>query len=139
MNTFLPFYSFEESAKVLDRARLGKQRVECLQILNTLSSPASIGWKNHPAVKMWKGYEGTLAGYGIRICEEWIRRGYKDSCLEKLVNYLKRYSSNISEPFWLNNESFHSSHRAALLFKNHPHYSQFGWKEEPKLNYVWPI
>ena len=37
MQTFLPYASFEESAKVLDRQRLGKQRVECLQIFNALA------------------------------------------------------------------------------------------------------
>ena len=36
MQTFLPYADFPGSAKVLDRKRLGKQRVECCQILNTL-------------------------------------------------------------------------------------------------------
>lgn len=36
MNTFLPYPSFKDSAKCLDNKRLGKQRVECLQILRTL-------------------------------------------------------------------------------------------------------
>ena len=33
MQTFLPFPDFQQSAAVLDRVRLGKQRVEALQIL----------------------------------------------------------------------------------------------------------
>ncbi len=37
MQTFLPYADFQQSAKCLDNKRLGKQRVECLQILNTLS------------------------------------------------------------------------------------------------------
>lgn len=36
MQTFLPYPSAERSARVLDTKRLGKQRVECLQILATL-------------------------------------------------------------------------------------------------------
>lgn len=36
MQTFLPYPNFVESAKCLDDKRLGKQRVECLQILNVL-------------------------------------------------------------------------------------------------------
>lgn len=36
MQTFLPYSSFTESAKVLDNKRLGKQRVEAYQILKTL-------------------------------------------------------------------------------------------------------
>lgn len=37
MQTFLPYPDFRESARVLDNKRLGKQRVECLQILQTLA------------------------------------------------------------------------------------------------------
>ena len=34
MQTFLPYADFAQSAKVLDMKRLGKQRVEVLQLLN---------------------------------------------------------------------------------------------------------
>ena len=37
MQTFLPYESFEESASVLDWRRLGKQRVEGMQIINAIS------------------------------------------------------------------------------------------------------
>lgn len=36
MQTFLPYPDFSASARVLDDKRLGKQRVECLQILKAL-------------------------------------------------------------------------------------------------------
>ena len=36
MQTFLPNFLYKESARVLDNKRLGKQRVECLQILKVL-------------------------------------------------------------------------------------------------------
>ena len=36
MQTFLVDRNMEKNAKILDRQRLGKQRVECLQILNCL-------------------------------------------------------------------------------------------------------
>ena len=39
MQTFLPYESFEESAKVLDYRRLGKQRVEGMQIINAIENP----------------------------------------------------------------------------------------------------
>ena len=35
MNTFLPYPSIQESAQSLDRRRLGKQRIETLQLLNS--------------------------------------------------------------------------------------------------------
>ena len=39
MQTFLPYESFEDTAKVLDYRRLGKQRVEGMQIINTIQTP----------------------------------------------------------------------------------------------------
>ena len=37
MQTFLPYPAFDLSAQVLDRQRLGKQRVETLQVLKALT------------------------------------------------------------------------------------------------------
>jgi hypothetical protein len=37
MQTFLPYPDFRKSAEVLDRQRLGKQRVEGLQLINSLA------------------------------------------------------------------------------------------------------
>lgn len=54
MQTFLPYSSFKDSARVLDRQRLGKQRVENMQIITALLDP-DYGWQNHPAVNMWRG------------------------------------------------------------------------------------
>lgn len=56
MQTFLPYPDFAQSAKVLDRQRLGKQRLEVLDIINALLCIKQ-GWKNHPIVKAWRGYE----------------------------------------------------------------------------------
>lgn len=39
MQTFLPYPDFAESASVLDRQRLGKQRVETLQVMKALTVP----------------------------------------------------------------------------------------------------
>ena len=41
MQTFLPYPSFDASAKVLDYRRLGKQRVEAYQILNTITGKSA--------------------------------------------------------------------------------------------------
>lgn len=133
MQTFLPYPDFVASAKCLDRQRLGKQRVEAKQILNTLLHGG--GWKHHPAVKMWKGYEAALAEYGFVICSEWINRGYRDSLL--LFFHSKR--SQFTLPFWLGYEEFHASHRSNLLRKDLEYYSQFHWKEGPGLPYLWPV
>lgn len=172
MISFLPYRSFEESAKCLDYKRLGKMRVECLQILKTLNQGPFLEcwhecglkrpkghresdgivycnncgtplrntpWCRHPAVQMWRGYEYNLANYGIIFCQEWIKRGYKDTTLKRISD-IREYLDykEDSYPWWLGFEKFHSSHRAALLYKNFIHYSQFGWDEKPELNYCWP-
>jgi len=139
MQTFLPYSSYTESARVLDNKRLGKQRSECLIILRTLAG-FSNGWKNHPAVKMWKGCELSLACYSMEICIEWrVERKFNDTCGNKIASIMEELEGPKVDPVWLGNEDFHASHRAALLAKNFEWYSKFGWKEKPEIKYVWPL
>jgi len=139
MQTFLPYSSFFISARCLDTKRLGKQRLEASQILNILLGTANpgkngkIGWVNHPAVKMWRGYEIALANYYNTILDEWIHRGYRNTMLFRYPN------GQLIYPHWLGNSHFHSSHRSNLLRKNFEYYSQFCWNEDPNAEYVWPI
>lgn len=72
MQTFLPYPDITLSAAVLDYKRLGKQRVEAMQILNALAG-LKRGWTNHPAVRMWRGYEDGLAAYHDACISEWIQ------------------------------------------------------------------
>lgn len=137
MQTFLPYPDFLESARVLDRQRLGKQRVEALQIMNALSNGG--GWLNHPAVKMWDGHVGRLSIYAAAMCIEWMRRGYLDNVHRDILNYaMHADTESFINPRWMGDERFHSSHRAALLRKDPEWYDQFGWQEEPIVNYWWP-
>ena len=123
MQTFLPYESFPDSFKVLDQKRLGKQRVEAFQILNVLTSDTKIGWRNHPAVKMWKGYENTLMLYHDFSILEWISRGYRNNMQYKIFD--GKVGSTIPSPempWWIGNENFHRSHRARLIAKNENFY-----------------
>ena len=141
MQTFLPYRSFVKSAASLDRQRLGKQRVETLQILKALTD-ASYGWQNHPAVRMWKGHEAVLLDYQVAVCEEWAARGYRDTCLDKSTELLRRVGliSNADAPEWLGNDELHRSHRSNLLRKNPEHYAPlFGAGLPDDLPYVWPV
>lgn len=135
MQTFLPFSDFTKSASCLDNKRLGKQRVEVKQILNALKPEYTGGWRNHPAVRMWRGNAGALARYGVTVCREWIRRGFKDS----LLGEFEAVADCSPGPSWLGSEDFHRSHRSNLLRKLPEHYSQFGWTEPDDLPYVWPV
>lgn len=140
MQTFLPYESFSESAKCLDYRRLGKQRVEAYQILRALTGQSK-GWVNHPAVKMWRGYEWQLYLYTLDICQEWTRRGYKDSIRDKVRALIgddpdaHKYPNRL--PSWLGG-AIHASHRSNLLRKNKEFYSKYGWTELDNLEYVWP-
>lgn len=139
MQTFLPFADFTQSAVVLDRARLGKQRVENLQIMKALVIPGS-GWGNHPAVKMWGGHEYSLWEYHVEIVLEWLRRGYKDTCLEKMEDLmlLTRPSLDI-EPPWLGDPAFHTAHQSNLIRKKPEHYGPLFPDVSDDLPYVWPV
>jgi len=79
MQTFLPHPDFARSAAVLDDRRLGKQRVETVQVLRALTR-LTYGWKRHPAVRMWAGFPEGVAAYGLVVCAEWVRRGWADTC-----------------------------------------------------------
>lgn len=135
MQTFVPSTDLRQCGMFLDRARLGKQRVETLQIIRCNLNVTS-GWKNHPAAKMWADNIGGLIAYGAAICDEWTSRGYKDTCREKMLSYGDPDLTDM--PRWWGNEQIHSSHRANLLRKDFDFYSQFGWTEDPETPYFWP-
>ena len=132
MQTFVPSPIMTETVECLDYRRLGKQRVEALQIIKALTVPDS-GWKNHPATKMWADHVPALKWYYNHCVREWVSRGYN--------NTMKLYPSEELEgtlPDWWGDDKVHSSHRAALLHKDHAFYSQYNWAETPALNYHWP-
>lgn len=142
MQTFVPHGThFHETARALDYRRLGKQRVETKQILMALRGESK-GWVNHPAVKMWKGYEPALALYGAIMCREWKRRGYVDNLLSYfnrlLAEYLER-GDNLVMPPWLYDEAVVLSHRSNLIRKDADFYG-WQWPDVPNdLGYVWPV
>lgn len=150
MQTFIPYPNCWRTANCLDNKRLGKQRVECKQILLTLGidvgehrgNPLS-RWRNHPAVRMWAGHELCLAEYAEIMCIEWKRRGFNDSLLPQfraVVGSLAEGSLFQSRsPDWLGRERLHASHRSNLLRKDHSWYGQFGWSEPADMEYVWPV
>jgi hypothetical protein len=137
MQTFLPYPSFYDSLKVLDNKRLGKQRLEAMQLVNSTlklaADPnAKVGWANHPARTMWRGYLDALKMYHNLAIQEWIIRGFK--------NTMKTYEipEVVTLPHWLGREDFHASHRSNLIRKDPIWYGQFGWTEPNNIEYVWP-
>lgn len=135
VNTFIPFGSPVQCAKVLDNKRLGKQRVEAYQIINILTNQTkTTGWRNHPAVLMWVGYENALCHYYNCIVKEWVRRGFK--------NQMKLYEVKkpVQMPWFVKNKFVNWSYQASLLRKNHEHYKRFFKvpKKYMEYSYIWP-
>ncbi len=135
MQTFLPYDNIHLSALCLDMKRLGKQRVEVLQILNTLTGNSS-GWVSHPAVKMWKGHEAGLSAYGAEVCRIWRKIGYKDTCLSKIMALVSPDPNDL--PSWWGDARLHDSHKANLLRKHPEFYSKYDWDVDPGTEYYWP-
>lgn len=138
MQTFLPYKSFIQSAKCLDNKRLGKQRVEAMQILNALETGSSSRWRNHPAVKMWRGHEDALKSYHDSMIHEWVERGFTNNMQIMCSTADKYYLGIWSKPSWITPE-FCRAHRSNLLRKDPIYYSQFNWNVPDGLPYIWPV
>lgn len=130
MQTFLPYADFQKSACCLDMRRLGKQRVEALQLLKG-------SWPNHPASKMWRGHRRALDAYGVAICDEWLRRGYKDTCKGK-IQALISLDEPVVLPPWFGDDAFHRAHCSNLIRKKPLYYSRLFPDVPDDLEYVWP-
>jgi hypothetical protein len=142
VQTFLPYADFARSAAVLDGPRLGKQRVETLQVLRALELP-DYGWVNHPAVRMWRGCTPALVAYGLAVVDAWTATGRADTTAAQIAEFapevVGRPQSALADlmPPWLGDEDLHRSHRSALLRKDPGFYRPlFG--DEPEMPYVWP-
>jgi hypothetical protein len=174
VQTFLPYPDFVESARSLDRARLGKQRVEAWQIISVIRKirmrrlaedalkerqwlgklPEMPGWGRHPAVLMWsyEPIDACLAQYGFVMCDEWKKRGYRDNMAVRFESVIEIYTKTLGPnttklcidtgPWWLGNEKFHRSHRAALYSKDPLYYEDFQHDGAVtcclSCNYYWP-
>jgi hypothetical protein len=136
LQTFLPYSDFVASIKCLDDKRLGKQRVEAMQILNILTGKnATAAWKNHPAVRMWKGYEEALKWYHNLSIDEWIHRG-KNNTIKTIPTAFEK----MIFPSWTFDPRLLISHRCNLLRKDFDHYvKSFGDKYDVDAPYWWPV
>ena len=149
MQTFLPVADFEESARLLDSPRLGKQRVETLQVLRALELP-DYGWTSHPVVRMWRGRTPALVAYGLAMVRVWRERGFADTTHTLIAEFAPDVVGVPQQelaragmlPSWIGDEAVHLSHRSNLLAKEPDFYRPllqplFGAEPED-LPYAWP-
>ena len=114
MMTFRPYADHEQSARVLDDKRLGKQRLEAYQIMGAMMAPLTGevgGWTNHPVVQMWGGRPNPyidhacgelhlrdLLEYYYAIRNEWRRRGFKHQMEYKVLPFVFMASHTLNLP-----------------------------------------
>lgn len=164
MQTFVPYPDAAKTAAVLDQKRLGKQRVETLQLLLWLHAVKIEDWDSrlvvprlskwtHPALQMWSGHERALLRYQDATCDEWTARGFRDTCKEKshfVVDLINSDPESEEWPSWWGDPDMHMRHRSNLVWKDRAHYGPLFPDELPKLpeedpdlessywEYAWP-
>jgi hypothetical protein len=153
MQTFLPYKDFDKSAQALDSKRLNKQILECYQILKVLSNPdPRAGWRNHPAVKMWRGHEYGLLNYTMAMVREADKRGIKtDKNMANITALVKSDGQywGSGNPAWYDNDikmrRIITTHKFNLYRKDPVYYQPF-WIAEAnpdnqpccdRCNYYW--
>lgn len=153
MQTFLPSANPVITARWLDSKRLNKQILECYQILNVLSGKSPTGgWRNHPAVLMWRGFERGLWSYVQAMILEARSRGIKTENNEANLNRLKDQCwedwGNNAPSFWNDNNKLMrvtTTHKASLFDKDPMYYSKFSYAKNsfynqpccPTCKYYW--
>jgi len=128
MQIFLPFADFIKSLTALDSKRLGKQRIEAFQLWLAITNRTNkVGWKRHPLVKMWQGFEVALRDYICKSVEIFGSRKTKDGKRfydnTKMLEYIDKYDLKIKSdevitlPSFIGKDEFHDSHKAMLFHK----------------------
>lgn len=154
MQTFLPYKNFDKTAQALDNKRLNKQILEGYQILKVIGNPdPKAAWRNHPAVKMWRGSEHVLFSYLMSMIREANKRGIKTD--KNKANLVELFMLNSADwghdnPIWYDNDielaRVTATHKFNLYRKDPIYYSDFhtaihNSSNEPcceKCNYYWP-
>ncbi|MCX8202780.1 MAG: pyrimidine dimer DNA glycosylase [Nitrososphaeria archaeon] len=138
MQVFRPYVDLRRSAAVLDDRRLGKQRVECKQVLKAILRKLGLiddglrGWLNHPVVLLYfnegRPYVRDLVGFFWACVEEWRMRGYSSSIgLEDVDPLLGRIEVTEGTPVTRVHEI---EYRRILLVKDPEHYVRAFPREE---------
>jgi len=120
------------SVLALDDKRLGKQRLECIQILLSLSGIINI-WEipkyihNHPVTLLWKGNEDYLLSYTTACIIEWGNRGYKNTKCISAFHDMRAITGDYpvkGKPSFITAD-FIQSHKIKLYSKNPLFYAKY--------------
>jgi len=162
MQTFITNSDSSLGVEALDNKRLNKQLLEARQILNILVSlrndpTATPAWRNHPAVKMWRGHEWQLFRYCTRVAIALQARGIQFTknydAITALIDQVDPADTD-SLPEWMADpvqlDKVITTHRSSLYHKDPVHYAQFKYEADfldsnrdwmlccDRCNYYWP-
>ena len=91
---------------------------------------------------MWRGYEVALCFYGLAMCHEWKRRGYKDTLTEYFTSKGKELLAEGKKfdgpPDWFTDPEFHQAHQSNLVRKAPEFYRPLFPDVPDDLPYIWP-
>ena len=157
--TWVPLEDMTASAATLNQQHIVAQLGEGSIVLRALLEPCDgAGWRHHPAVRMWRGYEPAFVRYLVLHSAEARRRGYYT------VNFDRRFTTaggaadffdtnfavvsahmppnlvpaSIVMPWWWGGE-IHARDRAALVARFPEHYGPIWPDVEPLDEPWWPV
>ena len=146
MQTWMLWRSFGKTAEDLDRNRLKLQLRQTWIIFDILTGGQDDHPKrNHPAVKMWEGYEYALGIYGMMLGMEWsLKRGYAEAeefwSLYKGIKEIRKEEPDFvfEPPPWMFDSDVLASHRSNLARRDPVTYGD-RWDPCPiNWPYLWP-
>lgn len=149
MQTFLPYASYSDTARILDSNRLNSGINEALVLEKSLARFYDLnrrgesGWEGHTVAKFWVGHELQLARLGQAFAAEFVYRPLKGADqAERLTQRKKRLGfwtamiemmedNNFPDhlPLLIGQEDFHSAFRALLLYKDVQNVTYRSWKK----------
>lgn len=140
--TWVPEQDLRRCAEVLERRHLTAQISEGLIVLRALMEPDDgAGWRRHPCVRMWRGYERFYCAYGVEMCREFRRRfGTVDHCLPQYVAAWQWLCpQDMTPPWWWGRHAVHAADRATLVARFPEHYGPIWPDVEPRDQAAWPV
>ena len=124
MNVFI-IGSPLETAKALDKRRLNKQIIECLQILNAIMGGAK-AWRNHPCTLQYKNNVCWLDEYFQCLV------AYRDNHIE-VAKKKSLFADSIAPSF--HTQEYFDQMKRRLFTKDSKHYAQWAHLGTSEVNW----
>lgn len=115
------------TAEILDKKRLNKQIIECVQLLNAIKG-ISNAWKNHPCAIQYRDNVEWLENYMLCI------KAYRDGDIDNALSFNNR-CVEMTPSFHI--EEYFNQMKRRLFTKNQEHYKQWRHLGVSNENWYW--